>query len=37
MGAPRDRAEAMKWFQKAADAGNEQAIARLARMSSPSP
>jgi TPR repeat protein len=28
----RDRAEARKWFEKAAAAGNQAAIARLAKL-----
>jgi TPR repeat protein len=31
-GVPRDRSEAARWYEKAAAAGNEMAIARLARI-----
>jgi TPR repeat protein len=31
-GVPRDRSEAAKWYEKAAAAGNEAAVARLARI-----
>ncbi len=31
-GVPRDRSEAAKWYEKAAAAGNEMAVARLARI-----
>jgi TPR repeat protein len=31
-GVPRDRSEAAKWYEKAAAAGNEAAVARLARL-----
>jgi TPR repeat protein len=31
-GVPRDRSEAAKWYEMAAAAGNELAVARLARI-----
>ena len=37
LGVPRDRAEARKWFEKAAASGNEAAVARLARLDATPP